>query len=575
MEPNTNAEMNLPNRRHRRGTACDECRRRKLRCDGQQPQCRICLDAGVACEITQRKTRGPKKGHLRQLKDRLVTLEAMLESPAVSETRHDPSLFQFMRSESASDDSPAAPPLQTPAVTSISDHELLPPGFTPNVPSLSEGSSLEPFGSSPDTQIPLITSLIHDELDQLYLDRVHHSIPILHQGRYLSWSKSSTKTASRQCLQYAMWTVAALLSAQFRDMIDPLYQATKRMLEHLTVDGGEDDNIETELPQAWVLVVIFESMRTYHRRAWMSTGRAFRLVQAAHYHEIDSPDNKRGDSYAQGDFIEVEEKRRVFWMAYLLDHILSMRDDWPITLNEHVICTRLPASDLQFQNGYQEIGPFLSDAMTDSTLKVRSSFNECLIFATICGRSLLHSQQYQISKAYGEISLDCTQYRRGLENLLLSRLQLLSQIYPIPTQSNDPLLLFTHILAQATIIYHYKTMTKSTEPANSPESSEFTYQQRALEASQAMIRIARALQTLPFTKVHPLMPMPLFVCADFLYGHMQTELSVEVPIQELFHIFRKLKNVNDPEQSYLSLLPRSCISKTAELAGLGSDASTF
>jgi hypothetical protein len=139
-----------------------------------------------------------------------------------------------------------------------------------------------------------------------------------------------------------MWTLAALLSAQFRDMVEPLYEETRHMLEHLTIDGDESsNNVATELAQAWVLVATFESMRTYHRRAWMSVGRAFRLVQAMHYHEIDSPIDRRGMSSPQGgDFVEVEEKRRVFWMAYFLDHIISLRDDWPITLNEHVVRTQ-------------------------------------------------------------------------------------------------------------------------------------------------------------------------------------------------------------------------------------------
>lgn len=132
-----------------------------------------------------------------------------------------------------------------------------------------------------------------------------------------------------------MWTLASLLSVQFRDMIEPLYQETKQRLESLSIDSS---SVSTELAQAWVLVVTFESMRTYHRQAWMSAGRAFRLVQAMRYHEIDSPVDKRGPSSPQsGDFIEVEERRRVFWMAYFLDHLISMRDDWPITLNEHVV----------------------------------------------------------------------------------------------------------------------------------------------------------------------------------------------------------------------------------------------
>lgn len=131
-----------------------------------------------------------------------------------------------------------------------------------------------------------------------------------------------------------MWTLASLLSTQFGDMIQPLYQETKQMLERLSVEGDEHGSATIELAQAWVLVVTFESMRTHHRQAWMSAGRAFRLVQAMRYHDID----KSGPSPPQsGDFVEIEERRRVFWMAYFLDHVISMRDDWPITLNEHVV----------------------------------------------------------------------------------------------------------------------------------------------------------------------------------------------------------------------------------------------
>ncbi|KAL2833688.1 fungal-specific transcription factor domain-containing protein [Aspergillus cavernicola] len=566
MVPNVDAGADSPlvaTRRQHHGTACDECRHRKLRCDGQKPQCGLCQDAGAVCEATQRGTRGPKKGHLRALKNRVVHLEAMLESrlPA-HEMQQDlnlPGDYDEARSilPSGAVDSSTTEPWLLGAAASASEPGafLQPSGFTPDLP-LSPPSS---FGSSsaPAARFQPPTGVVHDELDQLYLDRVHQSIPILHQRRYLSWSKSSTRTPSRRCLQHAMWTLASLLSTQFRDMIEPLYQETKRMLEHLTVEGNE--HIETELAQAWVLVVTFESMRTYHRRAWMSAGRAFRLVQAMHYHKIDNPVEKRGVSSPQhGDFIEVEERRRVFWMAYFLDHIISMRDDWPITLNEHVICTRLPASDFDFQNGHQELGPFLSEAMTEPTLKGRSSFNECLILATICGRSLLQSQRYQISKAYGDMVLDWTEQRRWLDSLLTSRLQVLSQCYPSPTESYDPLLLFTNILAQATVIYFCKTMTESAEPINPSQSSDLTtYEDRALEACTNIIRLATTLLELPFSKVHPLMPMPLFICAEFLYSNMHSGESFQLRLQELFHIFHALKNVNDHEQSYLDLLPRS------------------
>lgn len=65
--------------RPRARAACDECRRRKLRCDGRQPQCSLCHESGLICETTERGSRGPKKGYIKALKDRVVYLENLLE----------------------------------------------------------------------------------------------------------------------------------------------------------------------------------------------------------------------------------------------------------------------------------------------------------------------------------------------------------------------------------------------------------------------------------------------------------------------------------------------------------------
>ncbi|KAJ5698509.1 fungal-specific transcription factor domain-containing protein [Penicillium macrosclerotiorum] len=300
--------------RQRPGAACEECRRRKLRCDGQQPHCGVCQDAGIACEITKRSTRGPKKGHLKVLKNRIAYLESIVAGHNLNQEE-----------------------LQGDC-RSTGEHTVLSsPVETTNISSLGA-----PVTSSPQNprshEFALPSKILQSELDQLYLDRVHQSMPILHQRRYLAWSKSSAKTDPQKCLQYAIWTLASLLSPQFYDMVEPLYQETKRLLESLSLGVNNNINASKELAQAWVLIVVFECMRTYHRQAWMSVGRAFRLVQAMRYHEIDSPLEKfeSPSSYCI-DHIELEERRRIFWSAYFLDHILSMRDDWPITLNEHVV----------------------------------------------------------------------------------------------------------------------------------------------------------------------------------------------------------------------------------------------
>lgn len=74
-------------------------------------------------------------------------------------------------------------------------------------------------------------------------------------------------------------------------------------------------------------------MRARHGAAWMSAGRAFRLVQLMRLHEIDSPISTSHDT----DVIETEQRRRAFWMAYFLDHLFSIRNNSSITLNEHMV----------------------------------------------------------------------------------------------------------------------------------------------------------------------------------------------------------------------------------------------
>lgn len=142
--------------------------------------------------------------------------------------------------------------------------------------------------------------------------------------------------------------------------------------------------------------------------------------------------------------------------------------------------------------------------MTESTLKVPSSLNECLILTTICGRSLLQNQQSHISKAYGDTVIDFDEQRRWLEDLLTTRLQVLSQCYPSPTEAYDPLLSFVHILGQTTVIYFCKTMIESAgQSADLSQGNTrlSNYQNRALEASATISRFATSLRELPSSKV--------------------------------------------------------------------------
>ncbi|KAF7156319.1 hypothetical protein CNMCM5623_009712 [Aspergillus felis] len=44
--------------------ACDECRRRKQRCDGKKPQCSVCQDTGVLEAMLKARSSSYREEHL-------------------------------------------------------------------------------------------------------------------------------------------------------------------------------------------------------------------------------------------------------------------------------------------------------------------------------------------------------------------------------------------------------------------------------------------------------------------------------------------------------------------------------
>lgn len=177
--------------------------------------------------------------------------------------------------------------------------------------------------------------------NQLYFDRVYPFVPILQQGRYVSWAKQRTPSGSHLCLKYAVWTVASSLSSQFQHMRHGLYHDTRQMLELLEgEDYHQEDAFYLQQAQAWILVAIYEFMHKTFRRTWASTGRALRLVQLLKLNGIDSLEHLHdvsGSLYTTD--AEMEEKRRTFWMAYCLDRLFCVLNNSPLTVDEHTVRT--------------------------------------------------------------------------------------------------------------------------------------------------------------------------------------------------------------------------------------------
>lgn len=156
----------------------------------------------------------------------------------------------------------------------------------------------------------------------------------------MSWSKKKNKTALRLCLQRAMWSLATHVSAQFQHLQDLLFGDTKRLLQLIAPTPDQQNIQSVELAQILVFIAIYEIQHHALDQAWITAGRAFRMVQLMKLHKIDLPLLSERSLTAR-QALEMEEQRRVFWMAYFLDSLLSSHNNAPMSLTERVVSTQL------------------------------------------------------------------------------------------------------------------------------------------------------------------------------------------------------------------------------------------
>ncbi|KAL4892833.1 fungal-specific transcription factor domain-containing protein [Aspergillus ambiguus] len=527
----------------RPGSACEECRRRKVRCDRGRPQCQVCFENGIECKInTTRLPRGPRKGQLRTLRTRIAALERCLADQHPEINHQMTGLFD-------------PPVLDYDADEDLFREIQVPPDSVAEP--LGDGSPSESkITASPSQKIrrnELVTDLMRADLDQLYFERVHSFAPILQRWRYYLWAKQPKKCDSQICLQYAMWTLAASMSAQFQAIHDALYQETRRMLDALDLWCSHIDRITTEQAQAWVLISVYEYMHVSYQQAWISTGRCCRLVLGMRLYELDDPSGgpvtmAHNHDSGQVDWAAMEEQRRTFWMAYSLDRFISFHSSLPFTLNEQLISTRLPSPEEEFQAGQPVVSCYLSEVLgrgiDGPSSAVTSSFGECIIVATICGRALSHRQKVAIEQANGDIFDGFWSRHQWLHDVLSHRIQVLSSsLYA------DPMLIFARIVAQTMVLFLHNILESIIWKTGDHLLKLIECERLSVLAVHEVLGLLKLQAQLGYFKVHPLTSIPLLMCTEFFSAHSYLDPSFDFMLQEVLECLQDLDRVKNSDMS--------------------------
>ncbi|RYP02757.1 hypothetical protein DL764_005631 [Monosporascus ibericus] len=557
-----------PQTRQRPGGACEECRGRKLRCDRQQPQCGLCAAAGVVCHVTtNRAPRGPKRGYLKAMQARIAALEGAVlqqhnDGEKVNSTANEDwveGLFLAEQDQLAvSWDFPVADAedwLPDPGMRSKIGSTPLPSsgssvftgpesitasasspqafdGFGDDLASLDTGRITAALDGPDDLCATNMSNLMQAELDQLYFDRVHAFAPVVHHGRYSSWARQPAKTKAQQCLQYTLWTSAGSTSAHYHHVGESLYRKARRLLEESDEKPTSPPATEIELIQAWLLLAIHELVFVDFRRGWISAGRAFRLIQLDWSRYMDASDM----AVEPPQWVEAEQRRRTFWMAYCLDRF-------------NVI--RLPAAESEFQSEQPVMTGYLAEAIASRGASATSPFVECIVVATMSGRALSHQQ---LANTQPNTSQEFWDRHQWNDAMLRQRMGLFSLKYPPTVQEADPMLIFIGMMWRTTLLFLSQIPGRQVSPSDETSSTLAEHARRCSLAAQDVVCLTTKLSRLNWFKVHPLTPIPLSLCGELLAAHggldesLGEQLSI---IQELLCGLRSFNKLGQGIHNYL------------------------
>ncbi|KAF7592436.1 hypothetical protein BBP40_000284 [Aspergillus hancockii] len=360
-------------------------------------------------------------------------------------------------------------------------------------------------------QLPVQMSVLEcADLDDLFFERAYHFAPIINQHRYYTRANQEPEAGEPfTCLQHAMRTLAASMGSQFKGVLPLLYNHTCCILDAWE-QNMPNEALPIELVQARLLLAIYEILKNNPRKGWISAGRCFHLVHLVKLDQIDNPNAWQTSSLS---WVEIEERRRTFWTAYALDRYANLANSLPMTLNDQMILTRLPAPETAFRRQQAVKTEFLAQAMAKKSEQHLSPYAKSIVIVTILARCLSHRNQCNVERIMNPISQESLVRHRTLDNILSQEIQTTLSSLSADFEPCNPTFLFIDMMAQAAVLVLFTALSSVLDGADADVYG--SYEKKASKAVERIHSQAQKLSQLGCFKVHPFTPIALFICAEF------------------------------------------------------------
>ncbi|KAK3311333.1 fungal-specific transcription factor domain-containing protein [Chaetomium strumarium] len=574
--PGGNSSVPKPKR-----LACMICRKRKLKCDGLKPSCSTCSRLGHTCAYDEvRRKSGPKRGYVKALEERLKQVETLLKTQETLSVTPDGG-----KGTPLSIDAGAKQPLnqRTAATTNfhitdpsigiassremdrwhfVADSPHAPPpledfnlnsGMGMGMGGVDNNFTWEMIGLGLEEPLPPQETI--DELHQIYFEKIHPSVPMIHKYRYLAAMNLAPAQRPPVCLRYAMWTLACSVSDKYQTLKDLFYARSRKYLESDYIKGYGEHMISVAHAQTHLLLASYEFKWMYFPRAWMSTGSGVRLSQMIGLHRLDGAGlDVKQCLPPPRDWTEREERRRTFWMAFCLDRFASIGTGWPMTIDEKDILTNLPAADEAFELSRPDQSPTLQDAMTAAGVGKLSPFGGIVLMACLFGRNLVHLHRPDSDDRDHDLNGEFWKRHRQMDNILLNTSLSLPSYMKLPSGLGNPNVVFTNMcIHTSTICLHQAAIFKA-DKNRLPASVSSESKVRCITAANEIASIMRMVSHLDLSTMNPFISFCLYVSARVFVQYLKSrpdDSQTADSLRFLLSAMNALKRRNPLTESFL------------------------
>ncbi|KAB8221130.1 fungal-specific transcription factor domain-containing protein [Aspergillus novoparasiticus] len=549
--PTEQSDQDTANHPFYKRNACTTCRRMKSKCDMVKPACGACSRFKRTCAYeTTRKKSGPKRGYTAVFGSRLAQVEALLST-------HRPSIVGS----------------QTPSATlpgvwvDRATHSNL-SGTGSSQDTMEEtdpsASSTERVYTEPSVGLdmislgleePLPDQNVIDDLYRIYFEDVHIYMPIIHRQRHLSALNYAPDSRPPVCLQYMIWCHAALVSEKYDTLHTTFYERARKYAEADEMKGYGGGILSLAHAQTWLLITAYEYKMMFFPRAWLSCGKACRLAIMLGLHQLDSPSPQVKQCFRPSiDWVEKEERRRVFWTTFCIDKFATIGTGWPVGINETEAMTNLPASEEAFITGKPEPTAPLSDVVDGEGLSTLSPSASIAFVSCIFGRitSHLHLPQSEDDDNYSTGGF--WQRHRFCDEILLHFALSMPNHLRLSNGMSDPNIIFCNIALHTAVICLHQAAIFKAEWNNITEYPIVESRLRCSAAAHQTLEIIKLVGPINMRNVNPFMSFCLYVAARVYIQHLKVHPE-DTEAHSAFQFFRSvihtLKTTNPLAESFL------------------------